>query len=265
MTDETPRDLAVRFRERSRAARHALGDPRAAVNLRWLRALTGAPSDHLLDLAAEYDTLVPVEEEIHRRHLAGGRDSYAQIAAPLELYSFVRLLRPQHIVETGVSSGVSSAHFLLALDKNRAGTLHSIDFPTTQRGPVLAKDESPVSLPPGLSTGWAVPFRSPRWDLRSGEAERLLPALVDELPHVDLFLHDDRHTPEQLALELSTLRPKLSPGALVLADNTNWTGEAFPRFAREVRARVYRRGSTALVGLRMPVPRTASTTAASAG
>ncbi|MGA8664185.1 MAG: class I SAM-dependent methyltransferase [Thermoplasmata archaeon] len=251
-------DLAAQVRAAVRKARHASGDPRTAVNLRWLRSLSGASPAEILAVLGELDGLVPVEEEMRRRHIAGGRGNYAQIGAPFELYALVRLLRPTHLVETGVSSGVSSAHLLLALEKNHAGTLHSIDLPTPQKGPVLGKDESPVSIPPGLASGWAVPFRSPRWDLRIGDTRQLLPGLVDSLPSVDLFLHDDLHTEENLASELAILRPKLPPGALVLADNSNWTGDAFPRFAKEVRAKVYQRGRSHLLGLRIPPPRARS-------
>ncbi|MCI4365467.1 MAG: class I SAM-dependent methyltransferase [Thermoplasmata archaeon] len=236
-------------------ARKALGDSRAAINLRWLRTLSGAPVDRILDVLTEVDALVPIEKEMRRRQVAGGRSSYAQICAPFELYALVRLLQPKHIVETGVSSGISSAHFLMALDKNRSGTLHSIDFPTHQRGPVLAADESPVSVPPGLSSGWAIPFRSTRWDLRIGESQVLLPKLVEELPAIDVFLHDDLHTPEHLTFELETIRPKLSPSALVLADNTKWTGDAAPQFANSFHARISRRGTKDLVGFRLPAPR----------
>jgi hypothetical protein len=252
-TASTGADASRRVRAGSARARRALGDPRSAVNLRWLRSVSGASVDAIVAVVAELDALVPVDEEIRRRHVAGGRPSYAQFQAPFELYALVRLLKPEHVIETGVSSGVSSAHLLLALDKNKAGRLHSIDLPTRQKGPVLQPDESPVSLPPGLSTGWAVPFRSPRWDLRLGPTQELLPPLVEQLPSVDLFLHDDLHTPEHLAWELRTLRPKLAPGAPVLADNTKWTGEAFPAFAKEVGARVARRGTSDLVGLRMPL------------
>lgn len=233
-------------------ARRALGDPRAAVNLRWLRTLSGAPVERILEVLTELDDLVPLEQEMRRRHVAGGRPGYAQICAPFELYALVRLLQPKHVVETGVSSGVSSAHFLMALDRNRSGTLHSIDLPTHQKGPVLQADESAVALPPGLSTGWAIPFRSSRWDLRVGDSRVLLPQLIAELPSVDLFLHDDLHTPEHLWFEFETLRPKLSPGAPVLADNTKWTGDSAPRFAKEVGARLSRRGTGDLVGFRFP-------------
>jgi Methyltransferase domain len=247
-----PSAASHKVRELTARARKALGDPRAAVNLRWLRSLSGAPVDRILEVLSELEGLVPVEQEMRRRQVAGGRASYAQLCAPFELYAMVRLLQPNHIIETGVSSGISSAHFLLALEKNRTGVLHSIDFPVHQRGAVLQADESPVSLPPGLSSGWAIPFRSPRWDLRIGESQVVLPRLVHEIPSVDFFLHDDLHTPEHLTFELDTIRPKLSPGAPVLADNTKWTGDAFPRFAKQLRARVSKRGKGDLVGLRFP-------------
>lgn len=234
-------------------ALQALGDRRARPNLTWLRELTGASDAVLRRTLAETGAFLPQEEALRRAHLSAGRSNYAQFRAPLELYTLVRLLRPTHVVETGVSSGVSSMHLLLALNRNRRGTLHSIDLPQEQSAPKLAPGESIVAVPPGRSSGWAIP-RIPRgrWDLRLGPAQRLLPVVVDELPQVDLFLHDDLHTPAHLAFELELLRPKLAPGAIVLADNTRWTGDAFPRFARRVDAPVRRRGSGDLVGLRMP-------------
>jgi len=247
-----PPSAADRAHELGLKARRALGDPRASVNLRWLRTLSGASVDRILEVLTELDEIVPVEQEMRRRQVAGGRPGYAQICAPFELYALVRLLQPKHVVETGVSSGVSSAHFLLALDRNHSGVLHSIDLPTHQRGPILQSDESPVSLPPGLSSGWAIPFRSSRWDLRIGDSQLLLPRLVDELPSIDLFLHDDLHTPEHLTFELETIRPKLTAGAPVLADNTKWTGDAVPQFAAQLGARVSRRGTGDLVGFRFP-------------
>lgn len=239
----------------------ALGDRRARPNLSWLRALTGATDATLRKTLAEARAFVALESALHHTHLAAGRSNYAQFRAPLELYTLVRLLRPRHVVETGVSSGVSSMHLLLGLNRNRFGTLHSIDLPQPQAAPTLAPGESIVAVPPGRSSGWAIP-RLPRarWDLRLGPSQTLLPALVDELPQIDLFLHDDLHTPAHLAFELELLRPKLGAGAIVLADNTRWTGAAFPRFARRLGAPMCRRGSGDLVGLRVPVPAPAGPT-----
>lgn len=251
-----PRDMAAipnSVRTTVDRACRALGDPRAAVHYDWVHRLTGASTERIADVFAEVDELLPFEERIRAAHRAAGRPHYAQFRAPLELYAFVRLTRPDHIVETGVSSGVSSAHFLLGVRKNRHGKVHSIDLPILQRGPRFSSRESPVALPPGRSSGWAMPaeLRS-GWDLAIGPSEELLPRLVDRLSSIGLFLHDSRHTPRHLAFELATVRPKLPPRAIVLADNTVWTGESFRRFARAVGARVARRGRSDLVGLAMP-------------
>ncbi len=241
-------------------ARRALGDRRTTPNLGWITALTGVRTRELDAVLGELDELLPLEEEIRHRHLGAGRSSYAQIRAPFELYTLVRLLRPRHVIEAGVSSGVSSAHFLAALRRNRQGRLHSIDLPTRQRRAALGQGESIVAVPPGRESGWAVPERlRSDWDLRLGPTEELLPKLARELGEVDLFLHDDLHTPAHLTFELETLRPHFAPRATVLADNTTWTGEAFPRFARSVGARVFRRGRGDLVGLRLPSPPELST------
>ena len=82
----------------------------------------------------------------------------------------------------------------------------------------------------------------------------MLPPLVAGVPSVGIFLHDSQHTPTHLRFELETIRPKLLPGSIVMADNTTWTGEAFPRFARSLGAKVWRRGRSDLVGLRVTEP-----------
>ena len=234
-------------------ARRALGDRRARPNLAWLSELTGRPFPELSTVLAELAALVPIENEIRQRHLEAGRPNYAQFRAPFEAYALVRLLRPEHVVETGVSSGVSSAHFLLALSKNGTGTLHSIDLPVPQRGARFGPRDSPVALPPGRTSGWAIPERlRGGWDLRIGPSQELLPKVVAGLASIGLFLHDSEHTPGHLAFELATVRPKLLPGAVALADNTMWTGQAFPRFARMMGVPVLPRGRSDLVGLRVP-------------
>jgi hypothetical protein len=247
--------LRVRRRDPVRELVAALEDPRARPDERWLAALSRAPPERLREVLAELPGLLPVEEAIGRTLRAGGRTMYAQINAPLELYALTRLLQPEHIVETGVSSGISSAHYLLALQRNGHGHLHSIDLPTFQRGPEKASDESPVSIPPGRSSGWAVPPElRVGWDLRIGPTQELLGPLLKELSQVQIFLHDDLHTEEHLRWELDLVRPHLAPGALVLADNTKWTGRAFPDFARQYGTRPLRKRGHDLMGIRLPAP-----------
>lgn len=239
----------------------ALGDPRSVPDLRWIERLTGSNRESVENVLAEVGELITVERAIRSAHLAGGRVQYAAFRAPFELYAMVRLTQPTHVVETGVSSGVSSAHVLLALLKNRSGTLHSIDLPTRQRDAVLGTDESIVSLPPGRATGWAIPESlTGGWDLRIGPSQEVLPKLCEEVDRIGLFLHDSLHTPTHLTFELATARPRFTEGSIVLADNTVWTGISFPRFAKTLGVPVVRRGRTDLVGLRFPAdPRPAVT------
>jgi hypothetical protein len=231
----------------------ALGDPRARPDVDWVSALAGAGREAVERVLSELVAFVPLESEMRQLLRGGGREFYAQLNAPFEIYALARLLRPAHVVELGVSSGVSSAHFLLALRQNSDGVLHSIDLPTFQWGPVRREGESEVAIPPGRRSGWAVPpaLRA-GWDLRIGSTERLLPGLVRDVPRIDLFLHDDLHTPEHLAWELTTVRPRLWPGSVVLADNTNWTGRAFEEFADAIGAEPVTKRGSHLQGLRVP-------------
>ncbi|MCI4346454.1 MAG: class I SAM-dependent methyltransferase, partial [Thermoplasmata archaeon] len=230
-----------------------LGDQRAAPDIPWVQELTGATRAEVERLLLELEEHRALEAEIHRLHTEAGRPFYAQICVPFELYALTRLTRPEEIVETGVSSGVSSVHFLLALAKNGEGRLHSIDLPTRE-------GTSPVRLPPGRNTGWVVPSSlHARWDLNLGPSEAILPDLVKELNRVDLFLHDSHHTPEHLTFELETVRPRLRAGSIVLADNTNWTGKAFPEFARSFGVKVARRRESYIEGFRVPRARSRRT------
>ncbi|MCI4326204.1 MAG: class I SAM-dependent methyltransferase [Thermoplasmata archaeon] len=232
------------------AQRH---DRRAHPHPEWVAALTGASGPEVARALRDIDRHVAEETEIHQRLHDGGRSFYAQIRSPLDLYAIARLARPDAVVETGVSSGISSAHFLMALQDSRRGRLFSIDLPTRQRGPKLGARESPVSLPPGRSTGWAVPDRlRRRWDLRIGPSQTLLPGAATDAGTIGVFLHDSLHTPRHLAFELATIAPRLAPGAVVMADNTTWTGRAFDRFAESLGAPVVRCGRSDLVGLRVP-------------
>lgn len=247
------RSVPASVRATVERARAALGERHAAVNIDWLRQLSGASSERIANVLGELGDLVPFEDRIRQEHRSAGRPYYAQFRAPFELYALVRLMKPDHIIETGVSSGVSSTHFLLGVRKNGRGTVHSIDLPLPQRGARFSARESPVAIPAGRSSGWAMPPElRDGWDLRIGTSESLLPGLVAELSSVGIFLHDSRHSPAHLTFELTTVRPKLVRGAVVLADNTTWTGKAFPRFARKLGATVRRRGRSDIVGLTMP-------------
>ena len=99
------------------------------------------------------------------------------------LYLITRLLRPQCVVETGVSGGASSTYILRALHDNEYGNLYSLDLP-------------PANLPSGKSSGWLVPKSlRERWSIRIGDSKNLLQPLLNDLGKIDFFIHDRVYAP----------------------------------------------------------------------
>ena len=74
-------------------------------------------------------------------------------------------------------------------------------------------------------------FRSIPNEIRSalGDRHRLiledvrtaLPELLDELPCVDIFFHDDLHTPDHMYWEYEAVWAKLSPMGVLVSDDAN--------------------------------------------
>ena len=157
-------------------------------------------------------------EKAFRTNSIESADLYAKKV--LIQYAIVRALRPETIVETGVANGVSSAHVLLALHKNRQGTLHSIEIGDS------------TYLPTGRKPGWVVPdWLRGRWKFHLGDARQILHPLARELPPLDLFTHDSLHTYEHMKFEFEQAFPLLRPGGILIADDALWN-EAFWDFAR---------------------------------
>lgn len=191
------------------------------------------------------------------QHSREGRESYVEIDAPLELHAIVRLARPRHVVEVGVSSGVSSAYLLNAMGKNQDGMLHSVDRPSHERtAPNGGKrTQWSWSLPPGKSSGWAVPPRLwRRWDLRLGDKADVLPILAEQLPRIDLLVYDVPHECSATRKELRGLSPLFGPGAVAIVDHGPGGGlcPALASCARDWGSVARRRAGLGLFGARRP-------------
>jgi methyltransferase family protein len=226
-------------------------DPDAA----WVAELAGASDSRALGAIGDASNERRLFRHLERMHRLGARPSYIEIDAPLELYALVRLLRPAHVVEVGVSSGVSSAYLLQAMERVGRGTLHSVDLPKMEsRSPSRGKPRTASwSIPPGRSSGWAVPFPlRRRWDLRLGDKKEVLPLLGAELPSVGLFVYDVPHAEEQAALDFAAVDPRLRLGAVAIADHGPGGGLCAPlaRWARSRSARPLRRAGLGLHGFR---------------
>jgi hypothetical protein len=192
-----------------------------------------------------------------REHRAERRSSYIEIDAPLELHALARLLRPRHVVEVGVSSGVSSAYLLAALEMNGQGTLHSVDLPSRPRSPASARGGASWSLPPGRASGWAVPFDlRTRWDLRLGDKARVIPLLTKELPTTELLVYDVPHNCAQSAREFRALDPLFPQGGVAIVDHGPGGGPcpALRRWAARRKSRLRRRAGLGLFGMRCESP-----------
>lgn len=168
-----------------------------------------------------------------------GRSS-GQISSPEALYAICRIKQPIRIVETGIAAGLSSAFILEALRKNGRGQLYSIDMPNYEEE--LAKRNvpnynpaSPGVLPPGLTTGWAVPKElRPNWVIEIGLASEKLHKLLDELKDIDMFLHDSEHTYANMLWEYVTAWEFLRSDGILLSHDVTWN-TAFSDFARKIR------------------------------
>ncbi len=222
----------------------------------WVSELAGVSDGRSHRALREAEEERALFQHLARMHRLGGRRSYIEIDAPLELYALVRLLRPTHVIEVGVSSGVSSAYVLQALDRNGKGTLHSVDLPMAgSRSPTGSRQPS-WSIPPGRSSGWAVPFPlRKRWDLRLGDKKEVLPLVAEVTPSVGLFLYDVPHTEGQAALDFAGIDRRFRSGGVAIADHGPGGGMCAPlrRWASSRSSRPVRRAGLGLFGFRSAV------------
>lgn len=208
----TPANLVRAVRHPAAACRGLRHTRGASVDL--LARVTGAPPEQVRQWVHDLHRGAFLER-VMRDSQGLDRNCGLRMAGLEWLYVTVRRLRPAVVLETGVSAGRSSAVILRALADNGTGELHSLD--------VRSHDETgPVgrAVPEGLRG---------RWSFHVGPPGEGLPAVLDRLPAVDLFLHDSDHSEANMTWELETVWPRLRPGGMVLADDVN-RHDAFRRF-----------------------------------
>lgn len=144
-----------------------------------------------------------------RRGLA---DRQVRYGRRLGWYAIVRARRPRHVVEAGVDKGLGTCVLAAALLRNaeegHPGRLTGLDI-NPDAGYLLGPPWSDVV------------------DLVLGDSVESLKRL--ERP-VDIFLHDSDHSVAHERAELSALKGKLAPGALLLTDNVTHT-DVLARYA----------------------------------
>jgi len=143
------------------------------------------------------------------------------------IYFILRCMKPEIVVESGVSHGASSWNILNALNKNQKGTLYSIDLPDKDGTRFFNVGNFKKEI------GWVVPgtLRS-RWQLQLGDAKILLPVLMNKLGAIDVFFHDSDHSYEFMKFEYNTMYPSLRKGGLLISDDVH-AHAAFEEFVNE--------------------------------
>ena len=101
-----------------------------------------------------------------------------EAGAEFFLYCFVRLLKPEKVVETGVANGHSSFYLLNAIKNNGGGgVLHSIDL-DVDVGCLLHEDEKRV---------WFL-------HVMKQPSKRKLEEILNQIGNADIFIHDSNHS-----------------------------------------------------------------------
>jgi len=134
------------------------------------------------------------------------------------LWCLTRHLRPTNVVETGVARGVTTRVILEALERNGHGQLWSIDLPPQMR-PQL-NHEIAAAVPAD---------RRGRWTFIQGSSRHRLRPLLARLKTIELFVHDSRHTSQNLCFELGHAWAHLAVGGVAVADDID-LNRGLPRF-----------------------------------
>jgi len=142
------------------------------------------------------------------------------------IWRLISQIKPARVVETGVGHGFTSRIILEALAKNGFGHLWSIDRP-------------PLDPETRAKVGIAVAGRHPKhWTLICKSSRRALPALLDQLGTIDLFIHDSLHTERNVTFEMEQAWKALRPGGVAVIDDidSNWGYDTFTKTHRGFRA-----------------------------
>jgi len=212
---------------------------------RFERATEGRMDGERVDLTSDRDWDRHVHEALGHQwpcdQLAGFRSIWQELSQSVEgvtplgtghdadaalvraLWCLVRHLQPARVVETGVARGISTRIILEALEANGHGHLWSIDLPPLLSSwHAVATDVIPARL------------RS-RWTFVRGSSRRRLPALLRDLPEIDLFVHDSLHTEANMAFEFATAWPALRPSGVLVSDDVQ-LNRSFGDFVTKWRA-----------------------------
>lgn len=165
-----------------------------------------------------------IDRDLERlRDTAPFRLSHCAVASLARTaYAVCRARRPEYVVETGVAYGMTSRCVLEALEHNGSGRLDSVDLP-----PIADEEGAAIGA---LVTG----SLGQRWLLHRGATRRVLPAVLERLPRVDVFIHDSLHTHRTMQHEFEAVWPLLPQGGVLVSDDVE-RNQAFEQLVERAR------------------------------
>jgi predicted O-methyltransferase YrrM len=181
------------------------------VLLNFVMSLSGANSKESAELINEVILNRQFHDQLHLNRAKSGKHvtAWGLAISPRigsALYTLCREIKPGIVIETGVSSGVSSAYILAALEANKYGDLYSIDIASRPQ-----------------QVGWVIPeYLRQRWHLVSGKSSDKLPTLFKDIRTVDIFFHDSDHSYENMMWEFENAWKHLRSGGLLLSHNIDF-------------------------------------------
>jgi len=137
------------------------------------------------------------------------------------LFFLTRYLRPETVVETGVSAGLSTQAFLKAMQMNEKGRLYSSDFP-------LFRMENPEK-----NIGIMVdPKLKDRWELFLDGDKINLDKICGKISKIDLFHYDSDKRYSGRKRALNTVSKLFHPKTVIIFDDIQ-DNRHFADFIRE--------------------------------
>jgi hypothetical protein len=197
-------------------AERLLGKPPQYEAMDWVTFLRDISLhyDHVAEIVDE-PALRTIEKSVRQQYedihydLLGVPEWAADLIFARCCYVMCRLLKPNAVVEGGVSYGVSSAFILKALKENYRGMLHSVDLPTLRH---RSDDLWGIAVPDELRS---------RWKLHRGYSRHLLPNVLRDIGKVDVFVDDALSTYRAMKWDFKTVWPHLQTGGMLIANQVH--------------------------------------------
>ena len=123
------------------------------------------------------------------------------------LYFICRCKKPQTVIETGVAYGLSSFYILSALNKNKFGTLTSIDA-------IFRPWQSEEMI------GSIIPkYLRDKWKLVLGRSNEKLLDELKENKNIEIFIHDSLHTYKNMTFEFNCAMNNIKDDGIIISDD----------------------------------------------